>query len=157
MYTFFNASMCATCPAHLTLHDFITFTILIKWIPFTLLWSIGPAWSNVSILYFQLLPWHLCKPFPLFQLPPLVLLKLLLGFLFYIVLGGSQSLFLYSKGSIPHCMSDPLPFLKFDLHCHWFPLCMPPQCLQSRAQSKHYEAGQYAVFYSTLLRIFFQG
>ena len=68
MYTFLNASMCATCPAHLTLHDVINFKILIKSIPFTLLWSIELTRSNVSILCFQLLPWPISKPFPLFQI-----------------------------------------------------------------------------------------
>lgn len=73
MYAFLNASMCATCPAHLTFHDLINFTILIKSIPFTLLWSVELTRSYVSILCFQLLPWPLSKPFPLFQIPSLLL------------------------------------------------------------------------------------
>jgi hypothetical protein len=27
--------------------------------------------------------------------------------------------------NLPQCMTEPLPFLQFDWHCHWFLLCMP--------------------------------
>lgn len=72
MYTFLSASICATFPACLTLCDLINFTILIKSIPFTLLWNKQLTRNIVSILCFQLLPWPLSKPFPLFQIPSLL-------------------------------------------------------------------------------------
>lgn len=38
-----------------------------------------------------------------------------------------QSLFLYGRGILPLGISDPLPFMQFDLHCHWLLLCTPAQ------------------------------
>lgn len=38
-----------------------------------------------------------------------------------------QSLFLYGRGILPSGMSDLLPFMQFDLHCHWLLLCTSAQ------------------------------
>jgi hypothetical protein len=45
----------------------------------------------------------------------------------------SESSFLYSKGILPQCLSDPLPFPYSDLHCHWFLLCTPLQFLTTHS------------------------
>jgi len=47
---------------------------------------------------------------------------------FCIVLGGvpTQNHFLYGRGIPPQFISSSLPFLQFDLHCHWFLSSTPP-------------------------------
>jgi len=39
----------------------------------------------------------------------------------------AESWFPYGEGILSQCASGPPPFPQFDLNCHWFLLCMPPQ------------------------------
>ena len=48
------------------------------------------------------------------------------SFYFVLVCSNSKSSFFYGSGILPHHMSNPLPFLQSDLHCHLFLLCIPP-------------------------------
>jgi len=58
----------------------------------------------------------------------IVLVQLLLDLPLMLSLGVPiQSLFLCGRVILPQCMSHPLPFAQFDLHCLLFLLYTPPQ------------------------------
>ena len=91
----------------------------VKSVPVTPLWSIGcllTVFPAIALTYFHILP-------TVYATYCVVLLQLVLDLhLLHCPWWGvlTESLFVYGRGILCHCVSDPLPFPQFDLHCHLF-------------------------------------